>query len=95
MMLAKTLALKSDDKEIPAIGITPCHCMILVKHTLAVEEKKNQDTLLHKVRYPRNGYRFLVYPLSVANHIARKQTCKWNWTPILFIISTTGQNKIF
>ena len=52
MMLAKTWAKEADDKEIPAIVITPCHCTILVKHTLAVEEKKNQDTLLHKVRQP-------------------------------------------
>ncbi len=34
MTQAKTLALKADDKEIPAIGITPCHCKTLVKNTL-------------------------------------------------------------
>ncbi len=52
MMLSKTLAEEADDKENPAIGITPCHCRIQVKHTLVAEEKKNQDTLLHKVRQP-------------------------------------------
>ena len=42
--VSKTLALKADDKEIPAIGITPCHCKSLVKNTLAVEGKKNQES---------------------------------------------------
>ena len=37
MMLAKTLAKEADDKEIPAIVITRCHCRLRVKHTIAVE----------------------------------------------------------
>jgi hypothetical protein len=48
------LAKEADDKEIPAIVVTPCHCRILVKHTLAVEEKKNkenQNTLLRKASH--------------------------------------------
>jgi len=32
--LAKTCGLKSGDKEISAIGFTPCHCKTLAKNML-------------------------------------------------------------
>ncbi len=76
MTLAKTLALKSDGKEIPAIGITPCHCKTLVKNTpqrlKEIKIKKVKILCYTKSNSPKNGYCCRVLPLSLKSTLRSK-----------------------